>query len=72
MIYKSDMGPINRALGRSVEYDSDTERFINELELLVRLQALLHWKLQFGSLTVVILSDSTTVCAYIRLQDGIK
>ena len=45
---------------------------INELEMLAVIRAVGHWRQQLMNQTVSVLSDNTTVCAYIRHQGGTK
>lgn len=52
--------------------DAERIRHINELELLAVLRAVTHWKHLLSGLSVVILSDNTIVCAYIRRQSGTR
>ena len=52
--------------------ESERNRHINELEMLAVFKAVTHWRNLLTGQSVVILSDNTTVCAYIKRQGGTK
>ena len=47
-------------------------RHINELEILAVMKAISHWRHLLQGQSVAILSDNTTVGAYIKRQGGTK
>jgi hypothetical protein len=50
--------------------EEEKQRHINELELLAVLRALTHWRVSLSHQAVMLLSDNSTVVAYIRNQGG--